>query len=413
MKKTMHVMVRELQITLGRKSFTIIGFGIPLLLGIVAAVLILTNKDKPLVDSSSSLLSSIESSEKAVEGYVDEGDLIQSVPEGIPAGWLTEFSSETLAQEAMDDGRIDGYYIVSPDYESSGDLIYVRPTFSMIGDRADSDTMEWILAANLLGDEDLATELWQPLETFVTSLAPTGLEANEDAWIVEMFPTIMTLMLYFAIIMSSSVLVTAVTDEKKNRVMEVLLSSVSTGQMITGKLLAVAILGMLLLLAWASVFLFVALFGGSALNIPLNFSPPIDVLAWAAVFGFFGYAMYGALMAGLGALAPDVKDTRSASFVVLAPLIVAYMMMFLVTTDPEGPIAITLSLFPLTSPVSMIGRMSSSDVPIWQSLLAVFLQAAMAVLIVRLVIRLFRAQSLLSGQPFDTKRFVGTLIGRG
>jgi ABC-2 type transport system permease protein len=413
MKKTMHVMVRELQITLGRKSFTIIGFGIPLLLGIVAAVLILTNKDKPLVDSSSSLLSSIESSEKAVEGYVDEGDLIQSVPEGIPAGWLTEFSSETLAQEAMDDGRIDGYYIVSPDYESSGDLIYVRPTFSMIGDRADSDTMEWILAANLLGDEDLATELWQPLETFVTSLAPTGLEANEDAWIVEMFPTIMTLMLYFAIIMSSSVLVTAVTDEKKNRVMEVLLCSVSTGQMITGKLLAVAILGMLLLLAWASVFLFVALFGGSALNIPLNFSPPIDVLAWAAVFGFFGYAMYGALMAGLGALAPDVKDTRSASFVVLAPLIVAYMMMFLVTTDPEGPIAITLSLFPLTSPVSMIGRMSSSDVPIWQSLLAVFLQAAMAVLIVRLVIRLFRAQSLLSGQPFDTKRFVGTLIGRG
>jgi len=195
--------------------------------------------------------------------------------------------------------------------------------------------------------------------------------------------------------------------------MEVLLSSVSTGQMITGKLLAVAILGMLLLLAWASVLLFVVVFGGSALNIPLNFSPPIDVLAWAAVFGFLGYAMYGALMAGLGALAPDVKDTRSATFVVLAPLIIAYMMMMFVAAEPEGPIAMTLSLFPLTSPVSMIGRMSTSDVPIWQSLLAVFLQAAMAVLIIRLVIRLFRAQSLLSGQPFDTKRFVGTLLGRG
>ena len=173
------------------------------------------------------------------------------------------------------------------------------------------------------------------------------------------------------------------------------------------------IMGMMLLMAWAGVFLFVAVFGGSALNIPLNFKPPIDVIAWAAVFGFLGYAMYGALMAGLGALAPDVKDTRSATFVVLAPLIVAYMMMFFVAVEPEGPIAITLSLFPLTSPVSMIGRMTNSEVPLWQSLLAVILQVAMAVLIVRLVIRLFRSQSLLSGQPFNTKRFIGTLIGRG
>ncbi|GAG37791.1 unnamed protein product, partial [marine sediment metagenome] len=250
------------------------------------------------------------SSEQTVEGYVDEGNLIHSIPDGIPTGWLTEFSDESLAQVAMDDGKIGGYYIVSPDYEGSGDLIYVRPTFNMIGDRANTGTMEWILAANLLGDAGLATEVWQPVNTTVTSLADAGAETNEDSWIVEMFPTIMTLMLYFAIIMSSSVLVAAVTDEKKNRVMEVLLSSVSTGQMITGKLLAVGILGMLLLLAWAGVFLFVAVFGGSALNIPLNFTPPIDVLAWAAVFGFLGYAMYGALMAGLGALAPDVKDTR-------------------------------------------------------------------------------------------------------
>jgi ABC-2 type transport system permease protein len=413
MKKTMHVMVRELRITLGRKSFAIVGFGIPLLLGIVTAVLILTNEDKPLVESSSAAFTSTQSSEQTVEGFVDEGNLLQSIPDGIPTGWLTEFSNEALAQEAMDDGKIDGYYIVSPDYESSGDLIYVRPTFSIIGDRANTGTMEWILAANLLGDADLAAEVWQPVNTTVTSLAAAGAESNEDSWIVELFPTIMTLMLYMAIIMSSSVLVAAITDEKKNRVMEVLLSSVSAGQMITGKLLAVAILGMLLLLAWASVFLFVAVFGGSALNIPLNFSPPIDVLAWAAVFGFLGYAMYGALMAGLGALAPDVKDTRSATFVVLAPLIFAYMMMFFVATEPEGPIAMALSLFPLTSPVSMIGRMSTSDVPIWQSLLAVFLQVAMVILIVRLVIRLFRAQSILSGQPFDTKRFVGTLLGRG
>jgi ABC-2 type transport system permease protein len=334
------------------------------------------------------------------------------MPEEVPSGWLTRFADEATAQIAMDAGKIEAYYIISPDYPSTGELFYVKSTFNIIGESADTETMEWILLANMLGDVELATNLWRPVDTTVTSLAAADMTSAEDSWIVEMFPTIMTLMLYMSIIMSSSVLVAAVTDEKKNRVMEVLLSSVSTGQMITGKLMAVAFLGMLLILTWAGVFLFVALFGGGALNIPADFSLPVDVLVWAAVFGFLGYAMYGALMAGLGALAPDVKDTRSASFVVLAPLIVAYMLMIFVTATPEGPIAVGLSLFPLTSPVSMIGRMAISDVPFWQSVLAVVLQLATAILIVKLVIRLFRAQTLLSGQSFETKRFFGALLGR-
>lgn len=412
MKKTMYVMMHEIRTTLGRKTFTIISFGIPILLGIVAVVLILTNKDKVQQVTSSAASISLPSPNQVVEGYVDEGNHIQFVPEEVPSGWLTRFADEAIAQNALDAGEIEAYYIISPDYPSTGDLFYVKSTFNVIGESASTDTMEWILLANMLGDAELATDLWQPVNTTVTSLATVDAASGEDSWIVEMFPTLMTLMLYMAIIMSSSVLVAAITDEKKNRVMEVLLSSVSTAQMVTGKLLAVAFLGMLLLLAWAGVFLFVALFGGSALSIPADFSLPIDMLVWAGVFGFLGYAMYGALMAGLGALAPDVKDTRSASFVVLAPLIVAYMLMIFVTATPEGSIAVGLSLFPLTSPVSMIGRMAVSDVPIWQSLLAVALQVATAILIVKLVIRLFRAQTLLSGQSFETKRFFGALLGR-
>lgn len=413
MKKTMYVMMRELRVTLGRKMFTFIGFGIPVLLGIVAAILIVINKDKVQEIASSASLMSPSASGQVVEGYVDQGNLIQFMPEAIPTGWLTRFADETAAQNALDEGKIDAFYIVSPDYARSGDLQYVKSTFSIITDRADTDTMEWILLANMLGDADLATNVWHPLKTTATSLAVDDPDPGEDSWIVELFPTFMTLMLYMAIVMSSSVLVAAVTDEKKNRVMEVLLTSVSTSQMITGKLLAVALLGIMLLLAWVAVFVFVILFGGNALQIPVDFSIPFGVLAWAIVFGFFGYAIYGALMAGLGALAPDVKDTRSATFVVLSPLIVAYMLMIFVNTAPEGPIALGLSLFPLTSPVSMIGRMSVADVPVWQSLLAVGLQAAAAILIVRLVIRLFRAQTLLSGQSFEIRRFFSALLGRG
>jgi ABC-2 type transport system permease protein len=71
-----------------------------------------------------------------------------------------------------------------------------------------------------------------------------------------------------------------------------------------------------------------------------------------------------------------------------------------------------LSLFPLTSPVSMISRMTVTDVPLWQLILAAILQLLTALIIVRLVARLFRAQILLSGAAPSPGRYLKVLIGR-
>jgi ABC-2 type transport system permease protein len=233
----------------------------------------------------------------------------------------------------------------------------------------------------------------------------------EDAWISELLPNLMALILYMVIIMSSSVLVMAMTDEKKNRVIELLVSSVSTRQLITGKIIAVGILGLMIMLLWLVIIWSVAKFGGQPLAIPENFSLPTALLGWAFIYGMFGFAIYGAQMAGLGALAPDIKDSRSISFVIMIPLIAVYMFLIAIIAKPDGPIAIVLSLFPLTSPVGMITRMTVTDVPTWQAVLAAILQLLGAIVIVRIVIRLFHTQILLSGQPISVKRYFGVLLG--
>ena len=148
------------------------------------------------------------------------------------------------------------------------------------------------------------------------------------------------------------------------------------------------------------------------LNIPAGFELPPELLFWACLFALFGYLMYGSLMAGLGALAPDIKDTRSAAFIVLSPFIVAYMFMIVFIEAPNGPLAIILSLFPLTSPVVMITRMTVTAVPTWQSALAAVLQLIGAIVIIRMVAQLFRAQALLSGQSFSIKGYFNALLGR-
>ena len=409
MHKTWLIMKAEIRTTLGRKMFTLFAFGLPLLLGIIAVVVMVVNRDA----GTNGPAEQVEPVEQLVEGYVDPGNLIQALPQNVPAGWLLPFADEAAAQLALEAGDIEGYFLIAADYLQSGDVLYVRETYDPIGDSVQSQAIEWILLVNLAGgDQSLAGALWQPLNLEMTSLAPASEENYEDNWFVEMMPTLMTLILYMVILIASSALIAAVAEEKKNRVMEILLSSVTANQFIGGKILALGFVGLLMFAAYVGIMWLIATFGGQGLNIPAGYELPANLIVWASIFAVFGYAMYGSLMAGLGALAPDVKDTRSTSFLLMSPMIVAYMFNIIVISNPDGILAIFLSLFPLTSPVSMISRMTVTEVPLWQLSLAAVLQLLTALLIVRLVARLFRAQILLSGAAPSPGRYLKVLIGR-
>lgn len=176
--------------------------------------------------------------------------------------------------------------------------------------------------------------------------------------------------------------------------------------------MALGLLGLLQTGVWIGVFWTVLRFGGRPLAIPPGFTFPTALMVWCLVYFLLGYAMYGALLAGVGALAPDVKETRTASLVVMSPLILAYVLNIVIVERPDSAFAQALSLFPLTGPVAMIGRLVQTDVPLWQPVLSAVLQLLTAVVIVRLVARLFRAQHLLSGQPFRMGRYFAVLAGR-
>ena len=409
MVKTLLVMWHEIRATLRRKTFLILALGLPLALAIVALVMAVINRDAaPVTD----ILAGLNSDEQATEGYVDEAGIIRTLPSDVPADSLIGYAGESAAMAALETGEIEGYYVIPSDYVQSGELGYVRQAFNPLTGGSRGRRFEWVLAYNLAGDGTLAAQIREPLDVEETALAPADPEADEGNWFVELFPTMMALILYLAILIPSSTLISAVTDEKKNKVMEVLISSLSSHQVVTGKVLALALLGLLQLGMWVGLLVVVILYGGRPLDIPANTEVPVDLLLWALVYGLLGYVMYGAQMAGVGALAPDVKDTRSVSFVVMAPLIVVYMFLVAIVTTPDGIFALFMSLFPLTSPVAMVARMTQTEVPLWQAVLAAVLQLLTAVAIVRMVARLFRAQYLLSGRTFSVGGFYRALLGR-
>ena len=117
-------------------------------------------------------------------------------------------------------------------------------------------------------------------------------------------------------------------------------------------------------------------------------------------------------MAGLGALVPNLQEASQATIVVIWPLLIPLFFMVSLIENTHGGLAIGLSIFPLTAPIAMMARLAVGGVAWWQPFVAAGLLVMTIMFVMRAVSRVFHAQTLLSGQPFSVKRYVGVFVGR-
>jgi ABC-2 type transport system permease protein len=216
--------------------------------------------------------------------------------------------------------------------------------------------------------------------------------------------------IYISIVTGGSYLLRLVSSEKDSRVMEILLLSASPNQLLNGKVIGYCILGFLQVLTWLGAVFMVFKIGGATLNLPPGFSLPISLLVWGLVFFVLGYAVYATIMAGAGALTPKLSQYTSVYFIVSSPLLVSYFFSIMLAMKPHSPLAVGLSIFPLSAPIMMVTRLTVGGVPTWQPVVAAGLIILTAILIIRAVARMFRAQILLSGQPFSIQRYMKALF---
>ncbi len=414
MKKTWTVLRHELATTLGRRSFLFMAFGIPLLaILIFAGITVLKSEPSGSGDAAPSQ----QTPQLAVEGYVDQSGLIDAVPDSIPPGHLLSYANEEQAKRALAAGEIAAYYVIPKDYVARGELFYVYPDTTSLT----SDGQEWLILRTLLtnlldGNNEVAEWVWNPMNLESINLTPETqpIDPSESSPVKPYLPAAMVLLLFTSLMINANLLSESVSSEKENRTIEILMLSITPRQMLAGKIIGLGIAGLLQTTAWIGTVVLLINSGGQALNLPPGFTVPVSILAWALVFFLLGFAMYASLLAGVGALASKLKEASQASFLVLAPLLAGYMIGLLapLAEATQGALPVALSLFPLTAPVVMIMRLTDGSVPLWQLLLSAGLMVCTTYFIVRAVAAMFRAQHLLSGQPFSVKRYFGALLGR-
>ncbi|MGB8213057.1 MAG: ABC transporter permease [Anaerolineales bacterium] len=411
MKKTRLVLKNEIITLLTRPSFWLVTLGLPLVGAAIFAGVAAINRSSAASQTVSQVFASPQ--DLRPEGYVDLSGLVRQIPAG-SAGKYIAYPNESAARQALRAGRISAFYIVASDYIQSGKVTYIRPDFNPLASSgSQSGSFPWLLQVNLAGgDSHLASLINGPTRLEDVSLA-TSPQANQNNPVELWTPYIITLLFYMLIGGSASLLLGNITKEKENRMMEVLLTSVTPRQLLTGKIIGLGLVSLGQTLVWFGTSILLLNLSGQTFKLPSNIQLPVSFLIWGLVFFGLGYAIYASLMAGLGALAPNLREASQAVFVIMLPLMIPLFLSSSVFIDsPNGTVATMLSLFPLTAPVAMMARLSAGGVTWWQAPLAALLLALTAALILRGVAGMFRAQALLSGQGFKLKTYFRALVGK-
>lgn len=248
-------------------------------------------------------------------------------------------------------------------------------------------------------DAELVKKLSQRVRARTFKVAESGAkeESGEMAFILSY---IMVFMLYMVLIFYGMFVMRGVIEDKSSRVVEILLSSAKPHEIMTGKILGIGGAGFAQITVWGISILLITLFGASfatAAKIPLPSVSGWTIVAFVAFF-MVGYILYASLYAALGSMGNSESEMQNLQWPAMAPLIFAMIIMMAIVRNPDGTMAVVLSMIPFFSPMLMFLRISLHAAPLSQIIICLALCILTIVFMIWLTGRIFRIGILMYGK---------------
>ncbi|MGB9889134.1 MAG: ABC transporter permease [Anaerolineae bacterium] len=277
------------------------------------------------------------------------------------------YESEEAAEAALRTDELQAVLVIEEDYLESGRVVALtRASFGEAA-LADSERVRTFLITHLLAgrvDPTLALRAADPLEDLQARiLSSTGQERGGGMVFTFLIPYFLALFLIMTIFSSSGYLLQSVAEEKENRIVEIIISSVRPTELMAGKVLGLGALGLTRVLVWlGSVWGFT---GGMATLLAMvgSVGIPARVFILGVVYYLLGYLLYAVLMAGVGALGTTMRESQQLASIFSLIAVLPYMLASFVLINPNAPLARVFSFFPLTAPTMMMMRIPLGEVP--------------------------------------------------
>lgn len=254
------------------------------------------------------------------------------------------------------------------------------------------------------------------------------------------------LLIYFFVLMYGMMVMRGVMEEKSNRIVEVIISSVKPFQLLFGKIVGIGLVGLTQIALWivlgtAIVTGITAVMGGDAATASMQnqnimaggqavgqaaASPEnnnfviemlemagnlnITLIVFSLIFYFLGgFLLYASLYGAMGSAVDNDEDAQQMMFPLMMPLIFSIIMLFPVAKNPEGPLAFWVSIIPFTSPITMMVRIPFG-VPAWEIILSMTLLIVTILGIIWVAAKIYRTGILMYGKKVNLKEIIKWLF---
>lgn len=289
------------------------------------------------------------------------------------------------------------------------------------------------------------TKTWVKLNTL--KISDTG-EAKKSSSVVAFIASYaMGFIIYFFVFMYGAMVMRSVMEEKKSRIIEVIISSVKPSQLMAGKIIGTALVGLTQVAIWV-------ILGGIGLVVVQGFFTPesaqemgqslmeaqgqmnpamtqaaqpdkvteimglianlnLPLILFSFLFYFLaGYLLYSSFLGAVGAAVDNDEDSQQMVFPVTFPLILSIMLLFPIAKNPEGGLAFWCSVIPFTSPVAMMARVPYG-IPTWELLLSMGLLILTTAGAIMAAAKIYRVGLLMYGKKVNIKELIKWLRYKG
>ena len=238
---------------------------------------------------------------------------------------------------------------------------------------------------------------------------------------------VMAVLIYMFLLTYGSMVMRGVVEEKSNRIMEIIVSTVKPMELMLGKIFGIALVGLTQFSIWIVTILIFNFFIGLLVSNPeMSMDPQPELtkseiqnimnevhsvisnfkisLIFHFIFYFLGgYILYGSLFAAVGAMIDNESDAPQLSIIIILPVMIPVLFLGNLIQNPSGGLAVFMSIFPLFSSITMMIRLAATDVPWIQLVLSQLFLILGVIGLGWLSARIFRVGILLYGKKYSLK----------
>ncbi|MGC4036834.1 MAG: ABC transporter permease [Chitinophagaceae bacterium] len=424
MNKIGLVIQREYLTRVKKKSFLITTILVPLIIiGFYTAIIAI------------SISGSSESSKIAVidEGNLLNGNVEKAKDDNTVYTFITNETEDSYKKKYKKDGYNYFLYIPKIDINKpTGINLHSESTVNLSTKSKIEKVVNNGVEAKRMNAANIQPQQYKAINADVEIANPLDSGKSSSAGLAYGVSFACGILIYMILMIYGTMVMRGVMEEKISRIAEVIVSSVKPFQLMLGKIIGIGMVGITQFGIWIIlIFVLQAVLplifpslahhaaevasnspqagtAGGFMGVMDNLkSLPLGLILFCFIFYFIGgYLLYASLFAAIGSvISEDQQEAQQLVFPVMMPIILAFVIMTKAVADPNSGLAIFGSLFPLTSPIVMMGRITY-DVPVWQLIASMAFLVVGFIFFVWLTAKIYRTGILLYGKKVTWKEMI-------